>query len=246
MFFKTRAVVLREVDYKDNDRILTLLTEDRGLLTVKARGVKSKSSKLKVACQLFAFSEFTVCENRGFHTVREAVPIELFAGLRDEVERYALASYISQTAEILSQEDSPSQLPLLVLHALHALCGSGSTDLIKAAYELRLCALAGFYPDTDGCCVCENADADRFDVMNGCVICSGCRGQAGNGIFLPLSPGSRDALRYILQSPVSMIFRFRLGATSEKELADLAETYLLRCLERGFTTLDFYKSLKLA
>ena len=56
MFFKTRAVVLREVDYKDNDRILTLLTEDRGLLTVKARGVKSKSSKLKVACQLFAFS----------------------------------------------------------------------------------------------------------------------------------------------------------------------------------------------
>ncbi len=246
MFFKTRAIVLREVDYKDHDRILTLLSEDRGLLTVKARGVKSKSSKLKVACQLFAFSEFTIFENRGFHTVREAVPVELFAGLRVEMERYALASYISQTAEVLSQEDSPSQLPLLVLHALHALCGDGSEALIKAAYELRLCALAGFWPDVDGCCVCGKEDADRFDVMNGCLICSGCRAEAGGGISLPLSPGSRDALRYILESPVSSIFRFRLGAASEKELSDLAETYLLRRLERGFTTLDFYKSLKLS
>ena len=245
MFFKTRAIVLREADYKDNDRILSLLTEERGLLTAKACGVKGKSSKLKGACQLFAFSEFTVFENRGYHTIREASPIALFTELRADMDRYALAAYISQTAEVLSQEDSPSMLPLLVLHALHALCGDGSAALIKAAYELRLCALAGFEPDVSGCCVCGSADADRFDVMNGCLVCSGCRDRSAEGLFLPLSAGSREALRYVFTTPIRSLFRFRTGKTSEKELADLAETYLLQRLERGFSTLDYWKSIRI-
>ena len=245
MFFKTRAIVLRESDYKDSDRILTLLTEDRGLLTAKARGVKGKSSRLKACCQLFAFSEFTVFENRGYHTLREAAAIDLFTGLRNDVERYAMAAYVAQTAEVLAQEDSPSQLCLLVLHALHALCGTVDTAIIKAAYELRLCAMAGFEPDVSVCRVCGQDSPDRFDVANGCLICAKCRTAMDEGLFLPLSEGSLAALRHILNEPISRIFRFKLGALSTKELADVAETYLLQRLERGFSTLDFYKSLQL-
>ena len=245
MFFKTRALVLREADYKDNDRILSLLTEDHGLVTAKACGVKGKSSKLKAACQLFAFSEFTIFENRGYHTLREATSIDLFTRLRDDVERYALAAYVAQTAEVLSQEDSPSQLLLLVLHALHALCGTVDTALIKAVYELRLSALTGFEPDVSVCRICEADSPDRFDVSGGCLICAKCRTTEDDGLFLPLSQGSLDALRFILNEPISRIFRFKLGLRSTKELSDIAETYLLQRLERSFSTLEFYKTLKL-
>ena len=46
-YLTTRGLVLRTTEYKETDRILTVLSADRGLLTMKARGVRSNRSKLK-------------------------------------------------------------------------------------------------------------------------------------------------------------------------------------------------------
>ena len=51
-YLTTRGLVLRTTEYKETDRILTVLSADHGLLTMKARGVRSNRSKLKGACQL--------------------------------------------------------------------------------------------------------------------------------------------------------------------------------------------------
>ena len=60
MYFKTEGLILRETEYKDADKLLTVLTKDRGRLTLRARGVRSRNSKLKSGCQLLAYTEFTV------------------------------------------------------------------------------------------------------------------------------------------------------------------------------------------
>ena len=65
MFKTTKGLILREVKYKEADRILTVLTEDMGKITVKARGALRKGSKVAAATQLFAFSELTMFENKG-------------------------------------------------------------------------------------------------------------------------------------------------------------------------------------
>ena len=52
MFETTKALVLREVKYKEADRILTLFTADNGKITAKARGALRKSSKTGAATQL--------------------------------------------------------------------------------------------------------------------------------------------------------------------------------------------------
>ena len=66
MFKTTKGLILREVKYKEADRILTVLTEDMGKITVKARGALRKGSKTAAATQLLAFSELTMFENRGY------------------------------------------------------------------------------------------------------------------------------------------------------------------------------------
>ena len=99
MYLKTDGLVLRQVNYQDNDQILTVLTKEHGLMTLRARGVRSRASRLKGACQLLTYSEFTIFENRGFHTVDEAAPIEMFTGIRTDIELLALASYFAQAAE---------------------------------------------------------------------------------------------------------------------------------------------------
>lgn len=243
MFLKTDGLVVRQVNYKDNDQILTVLTKEHGLMTLKARGVRSRSSRLKGACQLLAYSEFTVFENRGFHTIDEANAIQMFPELRTDIELLSLASYFAQVAEILSQEDMPNpELLSLTLNALYALCRRLCTpELVKAAFELRAACLGGYTPELSGCAVCGDPEPDRFDVRGGILCCASC--SAGEGLRLPVSPGSLAAMRYLVSCDAKLLFAFRLEGRAVKELCDLAETYLQTQLERGFYTLDFYKSL---
>lgn len=243
MFLKTDGLVVRQVNYKDNDQILTVLTKEHGLMTLKARGVRSWSSRLKGACQLLAYSEFTVFENRGFHTIDEANAIQMFPELRTDIELLSLASYFAQVAEVLSQEDMPNpELLSLTLNALYALCRRLCTpELVKAAFELRAACLGGYTPQLSGCAVCGDPEPDRFDVRGGILCCASC--SAGEGLRLPVSPGSLAAMRYLVSCDAKRLFSFRLEGRAVKELCDLAETYLQTQLERGFYTLDFYKSL---
>ena len=243
MFLKTDGLVVRQVNYKDNDQILTVLTKEHGLMTLKARGVRSRSSRLKGACQLLAYSEFTVFENRGFHTIDEANAIQMFPELRTDIELLSLASYFAQVAEVLSQEDMPNpELLSLTLNALYALCRRLCTpELVMAAFELRAACLGGYTPELSGCAVCGDPEPDRFDVRGGILCCASC--SAGEGLRLPVSPGSLAAMRYLVSCDAKRLFAFRLEGRAVKELCDLAETYLQTQLERGFYTLDFYKSL---
>lgn len=246
MFQTTRGLVLRETEYKDYDKILTILTRDFGIMTVRAWGVKRKNSPLKSGCQLLTYSEFTVQEKQGFCKVQEAVPIEMFSALRQDIVLLSLASYFAQTAEVLAQEDSPDMgLLTLVLHALRALCVGRSPILVKAAYELQLAVISGYEPDLSCCAVCQCDYPGRFNVSRGVLQCKNCMAEGLDGLHLPVSAGTLDAMRYVSSCPPEKAFSFTLGAESAKELADIGETYLLTQLERGFFTLDFYKSLLL-
>jgi DNA repair protein RecO (recombination protein O) len=60
---------------------------------------------------------------------------------------------------------------------------------------------------------------------------------------MPLTPGALAALRHIVCGDPKRLFSFRLDETSLKQLSDASEAYLMTQLERGFRTLDFYKSL---
>ena len=144
MYLKTQGLVLRVTEYRDSDAILSVLTREQGLMTFKARGVRSRRSQIKSACQLLAFSEFTVLERQGYYTVSEAVCIEMFQPMRNDIELLSLCSYFAQAAELLSQQDvNDGEVLSLTLNAIYALCKlKRPQPLVKAAFELRMMVIA--------------------------------------------------------------------------------------------------------
>lgn len=248
MYLTTRALVLRVTNYNDIDSLLTLLTPNHGKLTVKARGLRRKNSPLVAPCQLLAYGEFTLFEYRGMYTVNEAHSVELFAPLRADLEKLSLGTYFAQAAELLSQEDLPNpELLSLVLNCLYALTNLGvSQVLIKAVFELRGACLAGYAPDLYGCHRCGNPFPDRIDLSAGQLECSTCRDHASTGIRMPVSAGVLEAMHYITTCDPKKLFSFQIGEDTTEQLAAITESYLTTQLERGFSALDFYKSLMVA
>ena len=82
MYLTVRAIVLRVSDYNDRDALLTVLTQNYGKLTIKARGLRRKNSPLIAPCQLLAYGEFTLFEYQGKYTINEARALELFQGFQ--------------------------------------------------------------------------------------------------------------------------------------------------------------------
>ncbi|MBR6596008.1 MAG: DNA repair protein RecO [Oscillospiraceae bacterium] len=245
MYLNIQAIVLRVTDYNDRDALLTVLSRNHGKLTIKARGLRRKNSPLIAPCQLLAFGEFTLFEYRGQYTINEAHSIELFTPLRRDLTKLSLGTYFAQVAEVISQEDLPNpELQSLVLNSLFALSKLNLPEpLVKSVFELRAACLAGYTPDLFGCHICGIQTPERFDLAAGQLECRKCRSAESNGIRMPVTPGLLEAMRYICLCDPKKLFSFSVGSDTAEQLSALTEGYLSTQLERGFSALDFYKSL---
>ena len=249
MHVTTKALVLRSVDYKESDKILTLFTQEMGKVTASARGSRKKGSPIAAGCQLLCWSEMVLYEHQGRWGVKEAATERQFRGVRDDLDKLALACYFSEVTELLAVEDMPSlELLSLMLNSLHALDKMGKPlSLVKAAFELKAMCLAGYEPLLDGCVVCgaEPPEEPRFHLKEGVLHCAQCRNEVGEGISMPLNSQALEAMRYVAYGDPKRLFSFQLDAASQSRMADACEAFLAAQLERGFRTLDFYKQLKL-
>ncbi len=224
--------------------MVTLLSDEFGLIKAFVRRAKSYKNQNLSSTSLFVYGEFKLYKGKDAYVIDNASPIEVFFDLRSDIERLSLAQYFAQLIYYLGQEEQPSHDMLrLVLNALHLICkGNKSLKLIKAAYEMRLLCLGGYMPNILACYRCGTFESDPmyFDVQEGCIYCKDCF--RNNAVTAPL--GVITAIRYIcLTEDVSKVFSFKLSDDNITVLCDICEKYLLSRVEGRLTTLEFYKGL---
>ena len=153
MYVNIKALVIREARYKEADKILTLLTPDRGRITASAHGALSKKSRIASACQQLTYSDFVLDLRNGRYSVKEASVMESFSGLRADFSAMALACYFCDCAETFAFEDEGNdEILRLCLNSFYALSnGLYPQSKIKASFEFRLISAAGYCPDLGDC-----------------------------------------------------------------------------------------------
>ena len=242
MFSEIDAIVVREVEYKETDKILTVISRQEGCLTVSARGARKQGSPHAAASQLLSRSSMVLSEYRQRLTLREADLTESFPALRGDLEKMALAAYIAEVAAALMPEGQPSpELFELTLSALQALAGSKRDPLIvKGAFELAAMCLAGYAPDLGKCAVCgKETGTMALDLAGGRVSCLECADGAGAAI----TSGVLDALRFVSGRAAAKPFSFTLSTADTALFSRVCERYLLAQTDKLFYQLDFYKGL---
>ena len=199
MHISTQGLVLREVNYKESDKLLTVLTAEGGKRTVKARGCRRKGSPLAAAAQLLVYSDMTLFEYRDYFTLNEAESLQQFWRVRSDLERLSLASYFAEVMEAVAVEGRPDPMALsLILNSLYALDRlNRPLALVKAAFELKLMCLEGYEPLLDACAVCgaPEPEAPLFHLHEGVLCCASCRaeerrrerGQASHSARYPMT-----------------------------------------------------------
>ena len=141
MEIKTEAIVLQSIDYKDNDKLLTLFSPTLGKITVGAKGVKKPKAKLSFAAQPFCFAEYILAEKGGRYTVTGAYLHESFFSLRYDIVRFYAACALAEVClTVLYENESHEGLFIALIEGLKAL-SLAEEDPAEAVIAFMLVAL---------------------------------------------------------------------------------------------------------
>ena len=240
----TKGLVIREQTIGESDRLVTLLTADFGLVKAFVRRAKQIKSRLGSATTLFAYSDFSLYRSKDAFVVDDASPIEVFFGLRKDIDRLTLAQYFAQLAYEMSAEEQPEEEVLrLTLNSLHLLCkGEKSLAQIKAVFELRALCLGGYMPSILACDNCGTYETKTmyFDTLEGKIYCENCPKTGADRV----PKNVITALRFICLTEPTKIFSFSLSDENLKLLSDIAEKYTMSRVQHRLSALEFYKGLQ--
>ena len=122
-----KGIVLRAVDTKESDRILTLLTA-QGRLPVVAKGARSRRSRVTACTQLLAYGELTLSESRGWQYLTEGSTIELFQG----VGAQGHGQPVLPSAALSAPDHAPRRIQQGLRRVRNAAVGAGVRQGLKA------------------------------------------------------------------------------------------------------------------
>ena len=254
---EVKGLVIRTVDVKESDRLITIFTEEMGVVSAMARGARSLNSRQMASTMQFCYSTFVLYKRGEYYSIKESALIESFFGIRDSIEGLALAAYIAEVLNDVAVAEAERDLLRLSLNSLYAISEKKyPLEKIKAAFEIRAASIIGFMPDVLSCKECgERLGNFYFGIMDGALRCYNCTEKAARAHTEPENPhesnivcilteGAKFALGYCIHSPLEKIFSFRISDEDMQLFSRSAEEYLINQLERSFKTLDFYKEVK--
>ena len=220
------GIVLRYTDYRESDRILTVLSRERGLISVTARGCRKPKSKLASFASPFAYGEMEVNERFGKLQLSGATVLESFYPIRESYEHFVSASVaVSITAHVAPRETPNEELYLLLYNTLSLIAyGDNDPRDIELCFLAKLFRLEGIAPSLTRCLRCgrdlRGEKQVRFSNSLGGSVCETC-GTA----FISVSTLSLEALRRMTLIDVSEMRRVRLPENVRKELASVIYGY---------------------
>ena len=245
MLISIDAVVIREKRLAQQDRLLTLLTSDKGVITAYAKGASSLKRSMVSCTELLCHSKFKLFLNKEKCYVDNAESNTVFFTIRQDLEKVSLATYFCQICgELIPPGDCNQGYYKLLLNSLYLLEKDKLPNtFVKSIFELRTLTMAGYMPDLVACSSCGSYEGQLyFSPISGVLFCSECKPTLDHSL-IPISLGVLQAMRHIIYTDFNKLFRFRISEESMAELDRLSRAYMIAQVEKMLPALTFYESM---
>lgn len=195
-----QGIVLRGYPFGEADRVVVILSPNRGKLRTVAKGVRKTKSRFGGRLEPFTHVDLVLYEGRNLYTITQASVIEAFPKLRSDLDRVLAAGSMVEVIDAVAQEDESSLRAFLLLQrGLRILeAGPAHPDLVTA-FLLGVAEVVGIAPAFDHCAGCGRRDElVRFSFGDGGVLCERDRTPGS----VSLRDGLTDYLAGLVNAPI--------------------------------------------
>lgn len=173
---------MRSVDYRDSDRIVTLLTEDFGKISALARGARRSQRRFGGALQPYVLMNALFRPGRGELAHLERVTVDQsFHGILRSLEAIGAAgAALAVIRERVPEHEPEPAVFDSAVRVLDALNRGAPAEESLLSLQIRVLTILGFAPTLDRCVGCGKTPAQgraaSFDASRGGIVCRACGG----------------------------------------------------------------------
>ena len=168
--YKATGIVLKGSSLKENDRLITVLTPEYGLIRAVAPGAKKYKSQLRGRTELFVINELLIIKGRSLDKIIQADTVYTYPGLSRDIGKLATAQYLAELSLALAVDEQPQpdlyQLLNEHLRRIEGFTIGESVYPYLAQAVFHLTAIAGLTPQIFECCVTQNEIVPDLDLAN--------------------------------------------------------------------------------
>ena len=164
--YKATGIILKGSSLKENDRLVTVLTPEYGLIRAVAPGAKKHKSQLRGRTQLFVVNELLLIRGRSLDKIIQADTLYTYPGLSRDIGKLATAQYLAELSIALAVDEQPQpELYELLnehLRRVEAFTIGDSVYPYLAQAVFHLLAISGLTPQVFDCCVTQRTILPDF------------------------------------------------------------------------------------
>ncbi len=243
--YDSEALVLRSIDFREADKVVTFLTPGHGRLSGLARGAKRLRSRFGASLEVLTHGRLVYFDRQGKNLIgiNHFDVLHSFQGLREDLIRSASGQYLAELAlDFVPEREAAPDCFALLLAALGQLQGAKDPEALLRIFEIRFLALLGYAPRLDACVQCgRKASVFGFSSKQGGLVCSGC---AGPKDAASVSRGAVHFWRKASEIGADRMGRVGLDARLNGELKQILHRYLLYLLGREIRSYTFLERLR--
>ena len=159
--FKTEGIIIKRRDFKDADRILTVLTKDQGKISVRASGIRRIPSRRSPHVELLNHCVLTLYNGHAFPVLTEAQTIDSFSGVKEDLHKIGLAYHLCELVDGLCPENQENrQVFNLVKNTLTRLASEENEVVLVRDFQTELLSMLGYWNKQEF--LTERMDMDHF------------------------------------------------------------------------------------
>ena len=171
---KVNGLVLRQIDYRDYDVILLVLTKEYGKISFCARGAKKLTSKNSRHLLPYTLSEimFDYVDGKTMFTLKSANTINLYKNIQLDLNLSSCASVIGEVADKFSMNGDANEMFDLVKRSYELLNSGYDCLMVLGLFLSDVMKLFGISPSVDSCVYCSNQHINSFSSKEGGFLCN--------------------------------------------------------------------------
>jgi len=234
MTHKVKGIILNKKDYRENDRLFVIYTDELGKIEAAARGVRKIKSKMAGHLNYFSIIDLMVASGKNHYQIASAEIDKNFLNLKSDLIKIILASYCLEIVDsFVKQEHKDLKIYELIEELLEVF--NSEREIISDMYYflakvfiLKLLALLGWTPELFYCLKCKKnilPDGNLLDASKGGLICGACG--RGRGSVLSVSNDTIKILRFILQKDLKNLTVLKINKSHLNEVAKIISLFLL-------------------
>jgi DNA repair protein RecO (recombination protein O) len=157
--YRATGINLKGMPLGENDRLLTILTKEHGLIRAVAAGARKHRSAMAGRSGLFVVNDLQISVGRNMDRIKNAEVLQSFVGLGKTLAKLTAAQYLSELALMQALSDQPQEdLFLVLVEHLNRIQAADNQNVLAYLNHgtYHLLAIAGFAPQVHSCCITQS------------------------------------------------------------------------------------------